>query len=91
MIDTIVIDFGTSRTKAAYYNPKSQQPTLIRLGERDYVPSVFYVEKGGNILFGDAAQDVLEDQKVGSHKDSLPIRGLKLELSRIHLGALSKY
>ena len=84
MIDTIVIDFGTSRTKAAYYNPKSQQPTLIRLGERDYVPSVFYVEKGGNILFGDAAQDVLEDQKVGSRKDSKPIRGLKLELSRIH-------
>ena len=84
MIDTIVIDFGTSRTKAAYYNPKSQRPTLIRLGERDYVPSVFYVEKGGNILFGDSAQQVLENQEIKSYNNGVPIYGLKLALSRKH-------
>ena len=91
MIDTIVIDFGTSRTKAAYYNPQSQQPTLIRLGEREYVSSVFYVEKGGNILFGDSAQAVLENQKVGSRNDSKPIRGLKLELSEMHTRRGERY
>ena len=80
MPDTIVIDFGTSRTKAAFYNPTESGPDLIKLGREDTVPSVFFVEKTGNILFGDAAQDVLEDQKVGARNVSPPIRDLKLDL-----------
>ena len=80
MNDKIVIDFGTSRTKAAYYNSESSKPTLIRLGKQDAVPSIFYIEKDGNILYGDVAQQKLKEQEVGSHKKTAPIRGLKLKL-----------
>ena len=83
MNDTIVIDFGTSRTKAAYYNAESK-PTLIRLGEKEFLPSIFYVTEDDEILYGDTAQSVLENQKVGRNKRTAPIRGLKLKLRSSH-------
>ena len=61
----VAIDFGTSRTKAAYYNPKMQQPKpeLVRLGHgsggEKSMPSLFHCTKNGEIHVGNNAQDAL--------------------------------
>ena len=64
----ITIDFGTTRTKVAHFDPKTGRGELIKLGSDNprFIPSVFYVGKvqadGGEILVGaDARQHILED------------------------------
>lgn len=53
----IAIDFGTTRTKVAYYDLERERAELIQLGmaQREIIPSVFYVPQvgSGRILVGD--------------------------------------
>ena len=65
MIDgMIAIDFGTARTKVAYFKPATQTVELMYLGEDDkpFIPS--YVGKDptneDKILVGETAVDLLE-------------------------------
>ena len=52
MNDVVAIDFGTSRTKLAYFDPVSGRPQIHRLGREDAIPSIFYVEVAdGNINY----------------------------------------
>ena len=65
----LAIDFGTSRTKAAYYNPQqSPTPELVRLGKGDSksIPSLFHCTENGEIHVGDNAQELLKDGELGS-------------------------
>lgn len=74
----LAIDFGTSRTKAAYYNPKMQslKPELVRLGKDESIPSLFHCTENGEIHVGDNAQDLLlEEGELGN------IPRLKLNLT----------
>lgn len=64
----IAVDFGTSRTKLAYLDPRSNKPELMRLGleERPYIPSIVYLPPDGAApLWGDAAEEMLEDDPAG--------------------------
>ena len=76
----LAIDFGTSRTKAAYYNPKMQslKPELVTLGEggSTSIPSLFHCTENGEIHVGDEAQRLLQDGELGS------IAQLKLNMTR---------
>jgi molecular chaperone DnaK (HSP70) len=49
MPDSIAIDFGTSRTKAAYWDERTGRPQLVHLGYRQepFEPSLFYLPAGG--------------------------------------------
>jgi TPR repeat protein len=76
---TLAIDFGTTRTKVAYYDERTDEPRLIRLVEqhRYDIPSLFYLPKqGGTILIGYDAQTMGE-----SDPDGLVI-GLKRDLHK---------
>jgi len=65
MKDTIVIDFGTTHTKAAYLHPQSG-PYVLRLGNRDAIPSLFYVRKDKKILIGNDAEEIyLREDPIG--------------------------
>ncbi len=61
---TLAIDFGTSRTKVAYFDSNKQEPRLVEIGHavRDLIPSIFYIPKDGknNILVGDEAEKMIE-------------------------------
>lgn len=63
----VSIDFGTSRTKMAYFDPSSQRPELFRIGEeeRPYIPSFFYLSESGNIHCGDEAVSLGKDDPLG--------------------------
>lgn len=57
----IAIDFGTARTKAAFYNPSTEQAEVIRLGHSrvEHIPSLFHLSQlDGNdqVLFGEDAE-----------------------------------
>ena len=54
--NVIAIDFGTSRTKLAYFDPKREQVVLMRHGAANYLPSYFAVDENEDILVGYAAQ-----------------------------------
>ena len=65
---TLSIDFGSSRTKVAYFNQETDKSELIELGRevRNIIPSVFYLpEAGGDILVGDNAQDMVDTDPQG--------------------------
>ena len=51
----IAIDFGTSRIKLAYFDAARGEARLMRLGrsEQAFVPSLFYLGRGGERLYGD--------------------------------------
>ncbi len=52
------IDFGTTKTMAAWVNPKTGHHEVINLGEEhNYIPTTVYVENDGSFLFGEAADD----------------------------------
>ncbi|MCM2371872.1 Hsp70 family protein [Aporhodopirellula aestuarii] len=75
---TIAIDFGTTRTKVAYYDEKRDEPRLISLGKeyRDIIPSVFHVpvEGAGVVTIGDDAMLMIDQDPGGI------VRGLKREI-----------
>lgn len=52
------IDFGTTKTMAAWVNPKTGHHEVINLGEEhNYIPTTVYVEDDERLLFGEAADD----------------------------------
>ena len=88
----LAIDFGTTRTKVAYFDERRSEPRLVQLGEeqRETIPSVFYLPKeGGRILVGDDAQKMAEEQPEGLviglkreiHKHGKIRRGLGLRIT----------
>ena len=70
----IAIDFGTSRTKVAYFDPATQRPQLMHLGMESSIPSLFNVNSdSAKVLIGDEAFHSLEENPDGS------LRALKSE------------
>jgi formylglycine-generating enzyme required for sulfatase activity len=68
MPDAIAIDFGTTRTKTAYWDERAHSPRLVRLGYGDepFVPSLFYLPRGSEqILWGYDAEEYLEEDPAG--------------------------
>lgn len=56
---TIGIDFGTSKTMAAWVNPKTGHHEVINLGdEHNYIPTTVFIGGDGNMFFGDEADDL---------------------------------
>lgn len=54
------IDFGTSRSKMAWYNSRTRQAEIIRNAEgKEQTPSAIYVENDGGILVGEIAEKML--------------------------------
>jgi actin-like ATPase involved in cell morphogenesis/tetratricopeptide (TPR) repeat protein len=76
---TLAIDFGTTRTKVAYYNAHRQEPQLIELGReiRPIIPSLFYIPPQGGRLVGDDAQMMIDEDAAGI------VVGLKREIHRL--------
>ncbi|MGL4942888.1 MAG: peptidylprolyl isomerase [Thermoguttaceae bacterium] len=93
----LAIDFGTSRTKVAYYDETQKCPKLIDMGERQAMPSVFYVPKegGGAILVGDDAEGMLEEDpegyvvalKMEIHKPGTKRLGAGRKIDRVELAS----
>ncbi|MBL6459382.1 Hsp70 family protein, partial [Belnapia sp. T6] len=64
--DLVAIDFGTTRTKLAYFDGSG--PELMRFGERDlpYAPSLFHLPAGGEqIHWGWDAEFKLDEEPEG--------------------------
>ena len=64
----IAIDFGTSRTKLAYVDPRSGRTELMRLGiyDQPFLPSLFYLTRDSEqILLGDEAEDMVAEDPAG--------------------------
>ena len=74
-MNTIGIDFGTTKTLVSWFDPAKKEPRLVRLGrEKDAIPSTVFVAEHGSCLFGDEADDMAE------HEASRYCRGFKLGL-----------
>ncbi len=77
----IAIDFGTTRTKVAYYNAAREQAQLIELGltQREIIPSLWHVprEGEGDISVGDNAAVHLDRDPGGI------VREIKREIDKI--------
>lgn len=59
----LCIDFGTSESKMAWYNPKTKQAEIIKNAEgEEHTPSIVYYGKR-ETLVGKAAQNMLEDEQ----------------------------
>ncbi|MCQ2371397.1 MAG: Hsp70 family protein [Akkermansia sp.] len=59
---TLGIDFGTTKTMAAWVNPKTGHHEVINLGEEhNYIPTTVFLDKGGILHFGDEADDLASD------------------------------
>ena len=73
MTDTISIDFGTTRTKMAYYDPNKGSAELARLGYNDnpFIPSLFYLSIDNKPLYGDEAAEHLDSDPLGILQDPL--------------------
>jgi uncharacterized protein with WD repeat/cell division ATPase FtsA len=67
MTDTLALDFGTSRTKVAYWNPGPRRPELMHFHDNaPYLPSLFYlVRESEQILWGFDAEEMLGDDPAG--------------------------
>lgn len=76
---SVAIDFGTTRTKVAYYDSDRGEPRLVELGRetRSIIPSIFYIPQEGSRLVGDDAQDMLDTDPEGI------IIGLKKEIHKL--------
>jgi molecular chaperone DnaK (HSP70) len=72
----LAIDFGTTRSKAAYVDPKIGRATLCRLGRGDHfaMPSLIFVAQDGTEVVGPEAQDLIDNEPAGG------IRVLKRQL-----------
>lgn len=77
----LAIDFGTTRTKVAYYDASREEARLIELGisQREIIPSVFYVPKrnAGEILVGDDATAQIDIDPAGI------VREIKREIDKL--------
>jgi len=66
---TLAIDFGTTRTKVAFFDAASGRPRLIELGKevRAVIPSVFYIPKEGDgeRRVGDDALERMDSDPAG--------------------------
>ena len=66
---TLAIDFGSSRTKVAYYKESAGRPELVEIGEeiRTVLPSIFYIPKEGQgeRLVGDDAKKMVDRDPEG--------------------------
>ena len=59
---TLGIDFGTTKTMAAWVNPKTGHQEVINLGEEhNYIPTTVFLDRGGSMYFGDEADDLAAD------------------------------
>ena len=81
----LAIDFGSTRTKVAYFDSRKNEAQLIELGQeiRTIIPSVFYIPKEGNISVGDDALMMVDHDPEGI------VIGLKKEIHRpgmVHCG-----
>ena len=89
----IAIDFGTSRIKLAYWDPKRGEARLMRLGRGDAytIPSLFYVSPDGAIGYGTYAKKMLEVDPAGvmhTLKRRLRDRTIRLNRQRVTPEAL---
>jgi actin-like ATPase involved in cell morphogenesis len=77
----LAIDFGTSRTKVAYFDEESGKAKLVEIGREilTVLPSVFYIPKEGQgeRLVGDDAQDMVDSDPEGI------VLSLKKELHKL--------
>lgn len=56
---TLGIDFGTTKTMAAWVNPKTGHHEVINLGdEHNYIPTTVFLPKNGCMVFGAEADDL---------------------------------
>ena len=64
----LAIDFGTTRTKVAYFDPSKARVVLANLGSGDQVafPSLFYVGTDGQVFCGAEALDFLDSDPGGT-------------------------
>src|SRR5581483_4568955 len=70
------IDFGTSKSTMAWYNPDSGQAEVVRNAEgKDETPSVVYFGRGERLV-GDPAEVMLEDPE----KRRMVVRSVKRDL-----------
>ena len=62
MKHAIGIDFGTTKTLVSWFNPKTNQVELVRLGQRgtDKIPTSIYYDQEKGFLFGEDADDQME-------------------------------
>ena len=66
MINTIAIDFGTSRTKLAYRNARGEAKVMHFEEERAWAPSLFYLApQSEDVMWGYDAAAMLEDDPGG--------------------------
>ena len=66
MANAIGIDFGTTKTMVSYFNPATGRVELVRLGrDKDSIPTTVHVDKTGEFLFGDDADDLIETDPEG--------------------------
>lgn len=75
----LAIDFGTTRTKVACFDPELGAPRLIELGHevRGVIPSLFYIPRDGQPLVGDDAQQMVNEDPEGI------VVGLKKEIHKL--------
>lgn len=59
----VAIDFGTSRTKLAYFDPKTEKAELMCHGVKNYLPSYFALNEDEEILLGYDAQKMFESEE----------------------------
>lgn len=66
-MNTLAIDFGTSRIKAAVWDEDRQEPAALPLGwdRKLYSPSMFYVDPIGDIFLGDEAESMVGINPLG--------------------------
>jgi molecular chaperone DnaK (HSP70) len=68
MTEAIAIDFGTTRTKVAYWDERTGAPRLANLGygDKPEVPSLFHLSRDSNqISWGCDAEELLEEDPAG--------------------------
>ena len=61
----LAIDFGTSRIKVAYIENGEVYLAAFGDGGKNYMPSLFYLTEDGDILVGDQAALMLQDDPKG--------------------------
>jgi actin-like ATPase involved in cell morphogenesis len=68
MTEAIAIDFGTTRTKVAYWDERTSAPRLANLGygDKPEVPSLFHLSRDSDqISWGYDAEELLEEDPAG--------------------------
>ena len=79
--NVVAIDFGTSRTKLAYFDPKTETVKLMNHGVEKYLPSYFAVDRSEQILLGYDAQKMLESEDFDHRRIVSNIKGQISEVS----------